>query len=214
MTAEAPPMVRPEGLAAWWDALAPVDTDAEVAAYLRWRGIDPAIVADRDLARAVPREAPIPPWGYHGYLLVVPAYDAAGELASVRQHQTGAGDGPKSLAPRDTDASGVLFADPLGRELLRTGAVPAWWPVGRRLEVIVADGEIDALAIATSFGDAEPCAPAVLGIGHWTPALAARIPHGAQVKIAPGADPAGDRYDKQIASTLADRAELRRWRAS
>ncbi len=207
-----PPKGRPSGLLDWWAQLGPVDTDDEVSGYLRGRGIDPATVADRDLARALPEALRPPSWGYTGgYRLVVPAYDAAGALASVRLRRVVAGDGPKSLAPRGCDASGIVFADGLGRQLLRHTGLPEWWPADRALRIVICEGEIDWLALASATGDGDECAPALLGLGNWTPDLAARIPDAAVVYLATDNDPTGDKYAATIARTLAGRVELRRW---
>lgn len=211
------PKPRPPRLAEWWARLGAVDEDEEIAGYLRGRGIDPILVAERDLARAVPDTDRRPWWAPRGpYRLAVPLYGATGDLASVRVRRCVEADGPKSRAPWDCDASSAVFACPLGRAVLQTGAQPSWWPLERRLEIVIVEGEIDYLALATAAGDADPCAPIVLAVteGGWTEAIAARIPDTALVTIATHDDEKGHKYANAIGATLASRCDLRRWEAA
>ena len=71
--------------------------------------------------------------------------------------------------------------------------------------------EPDWLTIATHYGDDEST-PAVLGVvaSSWSADIAARIPDGACVIIRTHADPAGQRYAREIGLTLARRCCLLR----
>lgn len=205
-----------------WDCCRLAGDDPAVAAWLERRGLDVSLVEDRDLARAVPAGGALPRWARccgrswaEGWRCMVPTWGAAGALVGLRGRWVLPDDPPrcvKAAAPRG-GAVGVL-AGPLGRLLLARGVAPGWWPAGRPLVVVVAEGEVDLLAWATCFGEADEAAPAVLGVvaGAWTPEIAARVPDGAEVVIATDHDKAGDEYARQIAASLGPRCGLRRWR--
>lgn len=211
----------PGEVAELWRACSSVYDDADAAGYLTGRGIDPALVVDRDLARVLPSGRTLPrwaryrgnapaarPWPDTGHRLIVPMFDAAGGLATVRAWRIVDGDGPKRLPPAGYAIPRSVMADPLARILLSTGAAPGWWTPRR---VLVAEGEPDFVAAATMYGDSEH-APAVLGIvaGAWSAEIAARIPDGAEVVLATDSDDAGERYAAAIGASLAGRCALRR----
>jgi hypothetical protein len=228
--AESAPSKSAVEIKAIWTGCTPVDQDAEACDYLAGRRINPLVVTDRDLARALPTNGgPLPDlcrcrgraWADVGYRLVVPFYDACGHLRSlqagrVRHVPEGF---PKAASPRGARFAGLVAADPLGRMVMSTGVRPDWWTPSAQLKILIAEGLPDFLTVATIFGDAADLAPAVLGVisGCWTDspfgdALAARMPRGSQIVIATDHDPAGDKYAEQIAATLRRRGgfELRR----
>ena len=221
-----------------WNACVPPADDGEVSAWLAFRGLDPAKVSDLDLARALPRTSALPAWARcagrpwsAGWRCVFPVYDATGSLASLRARWCrllageGAPAGPLDRPPADFpavksaaaaagpgSASGLVLADGLLRQLLRTGERPRWWPEETPLRIVVVEGEPDFLTWATRHGDAAETAPAVLGLwsGAWTSALAARIPAGCRLLLRTDLDASGHHYATRVARDLADRCELRR----
>ncbi len=200
-------------VAALWASCVPVDQDDEVAAWVRSRGIDLAHLVDRDLARALPRDAKVPswatygrPWTVTGHRLVVPTYDATGRMASCQaraivQHRAKAV-WPKSPTPETLVAVGI-FADRLGRTMLETG-VPDWWSGPFKVELV--EGVPDFLTDATHFDD-EREAPAVLGFvsGVWTREFADRIPDGSEIIIWEHRDSSGTKFTDHILHTMKGR---------
>lgn len=217
-----PPRRPPEGeVDALWDRCLPATDDADVRAWLEQRLRHQARVlrvADRDLARALPRDA-LPDWcRYLGeswwdttHRLLVAMYGPGGRLESLHARAlrpTRPGD--KAASPRGAAVRGLVMADALGRELLAGNALPL---VGR---VLIAEGVPDFLTAATHYGDTAEDAPAVLGVisGSWTSAIAATIPTGWTVIIATDHDADGEKYAAHIHATLTGRCECRRMRVS
>lgn len=224
--AEDPPnRVDPDELTELWDACVSVNEDEQVADWLQSRGLTPATVADRDLARALPRDARAPRWARHrmhpwtlGWRCLLPTWGATGEMESIRARWVrNTADVPEgcmrsgAAAAGPGSASGMVLACGLARQVLAGGMVPAWWPLGVPLQVVVVEGEPDWLTWATRWAD-NATAPAVLGIwnGSWCDEIAARIPDGAQVCVRVHHDEAGDRYATRIARTLWGRCVVRR----
>jgi len=225
-----PPPPRPEGAADVWAACRPVLDDLEVAAWLRTRGLDPARVEDRDLARALPEDLDVPRWMFlrpegddgplmrwtDGWRCVLPAYDAEGRLVSMRARwcRPAAAPGKRKEAAAAAgagSATGLVLADALGRELLRTGALPEWWEDSEDLAVVVAEGCPDFLTWAVRWSEAALYAPAVLGLwgGSWTWPVGRRVPDGARVALRPHRDKAGDGYAWRDAwPTLTGRCDV------
>jgi len=212
-----PPAAEVDAL---WAACVAVTDDAEVAAWLaEQRKIAPADVAADDLARVLPRDARVPswasiggrPWSTTGHRLVVPMVDAGGEMRSLlaRRVPNPTAEGErKSIAPKGYGRAGLVMANKAARFLLCSDL-----PELRGLRVVVAEGETDWLAWATTN------ALSVLGMvsGSWSADIAARIPNGATVVIATDADAEGDKYAAKITNTLAERARagsvrLERWK--
>jgi hypothetical protein len=216
---KAPPPVSE--VRALWDACRPCDADADVATWLRSRAVDPALVDRLGLARALPvgctgsrwasyrGEAASPaPWAALGYRVIVPMYDAAGELRSMRARYIGPprDDLPKALPPSGHGCKGLAMACPLGSVMLAVAGWP-WWAERR---VVITEGEPDFLTWATR-GDI-PRTLAVLGVGgsgQWTEALADRIPDDSIVIIRTDPDDAGDAYAAEIVATLRGRCRAR-----
>lgn len=213
----------PEELEALWVGCAPLDLDAEVSAWVRSRGLDPGLVTDRDLARALPLGG-LPRWARcqgrpwsEGWRCVIPMFDGHGRLAGLRARwsRPTAASGPKSVAPAGARVRGLLMACALGRQILESGGVPEWWDreeAGGALRVVIAEGEPDFLTWATRWNEAAAHAPAVLGVvaGSWCSELAARFQDGVRVIVRAHADAAGERYAGQVASDLAARCDVLR----
>jgi hypothetical protein len=196
---------------ALWNRATPANEDPEVTAMLDRRGVDPYLVADRDLMRALPERGALPEWATVGGLRwdqsrhrgLVPTFEALGGHQSLRARSTVQDAEPKEVAPAGHSATGLVMADAGARQMLETGALfgPLW----------VAEGTIDFLVAATTWSDSSDVA--VLGImsGSWTPELAARIPDQAHVVIATDDDETGDKYAARIVESLLGRVSLERW---
>jgi CHC2-type zinc finger protein len=203
----------PDGAAEFWAACGPVTADMAVATHLDGRALDPELVEAGDIARAIPRTGPMPAWAVcrggswreAGYRLVVPMYDAAGELRSVRGWRVTESDLPKRLPPSGHKASGLVMAGAFGLAMLQGARAPH--------TVAIVEGEPDYLARSLVTNDP---GVAVLGIvsGSWGPAFAARCPLGATVAVRTDLDDAGNRYAAEVAATLARRCFVRRLRAA
>lgn len=194
-------------LAAFWAECHRVDDDEEVAPWLeRDRRIAAHAVADRELARAISRDSSAVPgwacferkrdgqlvsWASVGVRLMVPLFDAGGVMRSMlfrRSFETKESFPAKSAGAKDCDRVGLGMMCPFARELMRTGRWPEWWPSDVPKRVVVAEGEMDFLTIATSWSDADETAPAVIGgfAGSWS--LLAHVPTGSRVDIRTHAD--------------------------
>jgi hypothetical protein len=207
-------------VSAVWKAAGYVADDAGARTMLEGRALDVEAIDERSLARVLPSSAGLPRWARFagqswteiGHRLVLPVYNAAGQMRSLRAWRVGEGDTPKRLPPSGHKASGLVLADPFAVGVLAAGARVAGMPDPIRL--VVTEGEPDFLVWATRFSDADERAPIVLGIGSgsWTDALASRIPSGSRVIIRTDHDPAGDRYAEQVRASLATRCDVRRSR--
>lgn len=223
--APEPPRRPPaEEVADVWDRAPYVTDDPEVQGWLRdVRGFDPlrlAFIVDRDLARALPRDKPLPswcrfmgrPWPETGHRLIVRMFGATGALESLHARSVlpGASAGEKAAAAAGVSCAGLVLADPLGQLLLETGTAPPWWQ--GPLRFVVAEGEPDFLTWATCYGDAAQDAPAVLGVvsGSWTKEIADRIPNDSVISLRTHQDEAGNQYALKIKDTLAGRCKLLR----
>lgn len=228
----APAQYPPEAeVRDFYDRCLPVDDSADVAGYLRSRNLSPGIVANFDLARALPVDfnalprwasqradetGPRVPWTASGHRLIVPLFDAAGTMRSVlaRAIRPAA---IKSFAPAGHTRAGLVMACPFGRWLLATGQWPEWWSLEHELRVVVTEGEADFLGWATRWSDAAEYAPATLAVvsGSWTSEIASRLADQTTVLVATDNDKAGDRYAQTIVDTFAGRpVALERWEAS
>ena len=146
--------------------------------------------------------------------------DGRGEWAERRPED---GKGAKEVSPVGSGACrGTVYACPVGRWLLRRGPdarpgdlvdglpTPTTWSGS----VVVVEGGPAWLRYAA----APPLEDAVLGLwaGAWPDAqigrdLAARIPDGARVVLAPDANPTGEGYADAVTATFRGRAvDLRR----
>jgi len=198
-------------LAALWAACGRVDTDDEVASFLQAvelpetepgerLAIVPGAVADLDLARALPRGA-LPVAAAHvladaglssAHRLVVPQYDARGRLRALLAHRVREHASAHERLIGSRTATSWLLADGLARHLLTRGARPAWWPLDGALRILVCDGTLAFLALASGpsraarWSEADETAPGVLALdpSAWTQALTDRLPDGCTLVLA------------------------------
>lgn len=215
----APPSCRPPAaeVAELWASCRAVYDDLDLRRALLDRAIDPGHVTDRDLARALPSSGRLPTWARLGRRswtdlgnrLILPMHDADGQIVTLHARRIGgpSQETPKGLSPAGFSIAGTVFADPLGRLLLRGERVP-WWT---HPSVIISEGGPDFLSVSTHYGDDEQ-APAVLGVisGSFSAAIGACIPSGAVVTIRTHHDAAGDHYAEQIIGVLGGRCSVRR----
>lgn len=188
-----------------WSRCLPVTEASAVADWLRSRAIDPVLVEDRVLARALPSHGALPIWARHWRSVpcpvLVPLYDADG-LVGLQGRRVDGGS-PKSVAAKGIARRGI-YACGWGRQLLSGEA--SW--AGR--VVIVTEGEPDWLTWATRVAD-EPDAPVVLGLpggGAWTPQIAERIPSGTRVAVRTHDDPPGHQYARLVYESLRSRCTV------
>jgi len=206
-------------VAGLWGRCRPVTADPEVRAWLERRGLDPAKVEDLDLARALPEDlAGLPGWARAqgrpwtaGWRCVLPAYAQGGRMESLRARWVRPGNPPHGLkevaaAAGAGSASGVVLADGLGRELLRSGR-----DGDERLRAVVVEGGPDFLTWSTRWSETDLAAPAVFGVwpGAWTWDVGRRLPRGARVALRTHEDKAGKRYAwLEVWPTLAGRCDV------
>ena len=210
-----PPVVS---VGALWAASKPVTDDADLARQLLGRCLDPAIIEDLDLARCMPSLGTLPkwarsgsqPWWESGHRLLFPLWNAEGSLCSVhaRLVESGQTERAKGLFPASHSAKGLFLADSFGLLLIRSG-VPKWWRQSEPPSVIITEGAIDFLTVATHYGCTE-YAPAVLGVfsGSWSDELAARIPTECRVVVRVHRDEAGEKYLAAIRRSLSGRCRV------
>jgi len=99
-------------VATLWDRCRPVTEDHQVRAWLERRGLDPAKVEDRNLARALPENlAGLPPWARArgrpwtaGWRCVLPAYAPGGRPESLRARWVRPEDPPHGLRSFPTNS--------------------------------------------------------------------------------------------------------------
>lgn len=204
-----PPQAEVEAL---WRAT--TDRDRECEAWLASRGVlypDAAMthIGGHAVTRALPARGELPAWASYqgaswretGHRLLVPMFDAAGALRSVRAIRVVEGDAPKRLPPAGYRASGLVMANDLALGMLRGTFEP------RR--ALVLEGEPDFID-ACAAPMAEPVAKLGVVSGSWTEAFALRVPATALVLIYTDRDEAGDRYASAIRASLPAN-ECRRW---
>lgn len=201
-----------------WSACVPVTEDAEISELLEARGIDPTSVARMGIGAAlhqlthrssVPawarfkgRMATASSWTSTGHRLILPVFDHAGAMRSVRAWRVG-GDStlPKRVPPRGHRASGLVLANDRARRWLTGASSPS--------RIVVVEGEPDHLARSVRF----PLETIVgIGSGSWTEDFSARVPYGCEVVLMTHLDPAGDRYAEQITESVRERAQVTRWK--
>lgn len=200
---------------ALWESCRPVLKDAMVCEWLASRTLDAGDVETLDVARALHPNAALPTWarfqgrgwGETGHRCLVPVFDDKGAMRSVRARRVEGDCGPKTLPPTGYRTSGLVMADPLGRQILATGKLPDFWPAKETLRIVVAEGEPDFLTWATAFSEADLTAPAVIGVvsGSWTDRIARLIPDGSRVIVRTHHDDAGEAYAQSVFQTFAGR---------
>lgn len=202
-----------------WSASVPVGSDHEVVQWFRRRygGRVSSFLEQtevRDLARVVPRDLRLPRWAWSrtgswaqtGHRLLFRLWDHTGNAISLRARSLDAATTPKSLAPCGFSVRGLVLADPLGAELLACD-VSQWCAAP---DVVVAEGEPDWLLWSARPQDAETQSPTCFGVeaGAWCQEIADRIPEGARVAVRTHHDEPGERYARQIVTSLRGRCQV------
>jgi hypothetical protein len=216
----------------------PLTSSNEAVAYLRSREqthgerFDIEAIEARDLARVLP-VTPLPSWAFSkggtwdetGHMIVLPAFNANGERASVRAMRVRDGASPKRLPPAGFTCKGLVLANEHGVELLADSAereaihefegglsrIDARLETQRRTvrwpTINLAEGEPDFLLDALL----EPGLP-VLGLwsGSWTLDIAARVPNAPTFVVSTDQDERGDKYAREVLETLKGRVTPRR----
>ena len=189
---------------ALWDTGTRVDEDRDASRYLVGRLLDPSRVAELNLARVV--VGSLPAWAKYrgqswietGHRMVTRAFDATGDVRSVRAFRITDGDSPKRLPPGGHKAAGLVLLNRPAMLMVKGRVRPE--------RVVVVEGEPDFLTRSTL--SPEPCIG--IGSGAWTEELARRIPTGCEVIVRTHNDDAGDRYADRVVDSLAGRCKL--WR--
>lgn len=204
---ERPPAAE---VAELWARCTLVGDDAEVATWLRARGLEVGVVEDLDLARALPVDR-LPRWAAgwtrFGARCVVPTFDADGQVAALRGRVVTLPrpPGPKVLAAKGSPV-GVL-ADGTARALLRGDP---WVLTLERKHLFVTEGEVDHLIRSSDAGDSPVLG--VAGAKVWPKWLADRIPSGWTVQVDAHVDEAGDALVARIVAELGRRCRITRTR--
>lgn len=217
-----PHPVPADQMRAVWDAALPVTEDAVVARFLEERGLVPPCLAASDLVRALNCIGPRFPWmSYNagdwwlsGHRLLLPAFDAAGVLATIRARHFGACES-KEISPRGAPAGRAVYANNEGWSLLNLGGFREGTAPSAR-KVFIAEGGPDFLSLSSAFLEADGDEPAVFGVfsGAWCDDIAARVPPGTEVILWVHHDAAGDGYAQSIARSLSGRCPIRRSKRS
>lgn len=208
-----PPRVEVKRL---WASCAPITDDIDLARQLKARNIDPDVVTDRHLARALPSQGPLPRWArgesqgwQERHRCILPLWNPAGELVSLHARAIAPlKEHSKGLLPAGYSARGLFLADACALQLLKAGILRRW-PRSEPPRIFIAEGGIDFLTIATHYSDAEDY-PAILGIlaGSWSDELAQKIPPGCCVAIKTHEDEAGRRYRDRIAASIRSKCRV------
>lgn len=196
----------------FWDSCESASGDPEVAEWVKARGMNVNHVDGSEVARSIPKRGDLPIWAKFqgkswretGHKLIVPMFDHAGDLRSVRACRVIAGDSPKRLPPGGYRASGLVMACTLAQAMLKGTWIPQ--------RLVIVEGEPDFLIWSSRTGIA---AHARIGLtsGGWTSEIAAKVPVGCEVSLRTDHDEAGERYAREVAATLP-KCTLRRPRAS
>ena len=193
-----------------WSEASPVDTDRPTTNFFKHRGIDVDAVVSQDLARTVPSMIKEVGWGSYwpkGHRLLLPVYDAQGDLVAVRGRWVHPRDPKpaKSVSPTGWPPGALkstCYANDLGVELLKG-------EISDPVNVVIVEGGMDFLTWSTVRPDV-----AVFGVwsGSWSKDIADRIPDGSAVVIRTHHDAKGNEYGMKVALTLAGRVRLLRSR--
>jgi hypothetical protein len=214
------PVVPQVQILALWERCDTVLSD-DVVEWLRSRHVDPCLVEDKRLARALPPG--VPGWARRWLELeahcVLPLWGADGTLVSLQARRcVPQGEIPKAMAPEGAP-SGVL-ADLTGQCMLRGEARPGVHeeqpasplPEAPLLPVFITEGDVDFLLRATWVGESED-APAVFGVpggDAWPPWLASRIPPGSPVYVDVHRDDKGEALLQRVIRDLGPTCPIRR----
>lgn len=203
--------------------------------YLAFRGFSPEQIAnleDSNAARVLSSFTPCKSWmsfrgkswyGLGAYL-VLPCFDLAGNLVSLKARPVDLG-APKpkpgerevkSLSPKARDGvkpvSNCVFSNDVGLLTLRRNNSELdaehfqdWLP--SNCDVCINEGDIDYLSRVSLYRDSHTNTPIIYGIwaGAWSQSFGDLIPDNSTVSVRTHLDKAGDKYFAAIAKTLAPR---------
>jgi hypothetical protein len=209
-TPPADPVHASEAREVWAQSVRPGgggEAARELWFWLESRHLDPFVVAERDLIRALPA-GPLPGWceGWRkAGRAVLPVFDAGGELVTLRGRLTfGTSNARKTLAAKvdfDGVATARVYACPVAQRML-AGEVEGV------AGVVVAEGDPDFLTLASWW----PSEWRVAVFGMWSgaivPALLDRIPDGPPVLLCPHKDASGQGYMRAAAAPLLNRCPV------
>jgi hypothetical protein len=195
--APADPVHASEARDVWAQSVRP-GGGGEAARELWWwlelRHLDPFVVTERDLIRALPAET-LPAWCAHWRgRAVLPVYDHTGQIVTLRGRLVVPGaKGPKTIGPEGVPTGGRVYACPVAQRMLAGESVPF---------VVVTEGDPDFLSLASWW----PLEERVAVIGAWSGALSAevlaRIPAGVPVLLCPHDDKTGTEMMRKAARPL------------
>jgi hypothetical protein len=197
-----------------WPRATPACDDPQLSKLLNERGLDPEVLIERDLCRAVP-SGPLPswaaqgykPWSLSGHRCLFGLYDHQGQLQSVHARRIADGaERPKGLSLLGYEIRGLCFME-RGAQLFFQGKAP-WVKT-----LLIVEGAPDFLSSSSYFGDANEDT-IVIGVlpGSWTPAFSNALSPAMHIIVATHEDQAGERYAKTIEQTLTPGTQITRWR--
>ena len=209
VVARAAAVVAPPVPAELWPTWRAAKPGGEVlGAWLESRGIPAYKVEGLDLVRELVGAWPHG-WSHYRRRIIAPLWSVTGDLVGIKGRYSldAIERKEKETAPTGVHTSGAVFACSLGRAMLRGDAQPA--------RVVIVEGMPDYITAAACWGESG-IAPAVLGVANGDNSrLAARVPVGALVTMAPHADKKaqGIKIMMPIADALEARGCSVRWRA-
>jgi hypothetical protein len=187
--------------------------DPDVVGWLSLRNIAPELVAARDLARALPKEGPLPSWmRFEGrswressHRLIVPLRGPDGRIESLHARALApreANGRDKAASPARAEIRGLVMAEMRALFMLDGDTAPE--------SLLIVEGVPDFLTWATRYPDNDVVAPAVIGVisGSWSDAVAQRVPAGLRVAVRVHRDDAGRRYAARIRTSLEARCAV------
>ena len=199
---------------ALWEACEPVSTIVLATLSGRERqNIDPGEASKRHLVRRLPDAAALPGWARcwpSGHRVIVPLYDASGELVSLRARAEGdPGRAPKELGAKGFEVRGTIMANPIGRDLLRGDEFTRAYV--QHVGVVLVEGCPGWLAWSSRWAPTFESEPAAFGyfVSGWSQRHSDAIPDGTTVLVDWDANPAGERMRDKILATLGERVRLR-----
>lgn len=131
-------------------------------------------------------------WYDAGYRVLIPLFDSCANMVSIRARRLTldkAVSGPKSQGPKGCRISGSVMMNRWALQMMRGAPAP---------RLIITEGEPAWLAWCTQTRD-----PVIgIGSGWWDQSIADQIPYNTKILLAVDTDTAGDKYAKNIISTL------------
>lgn len=201
----------------FWNSCEEVTATSPPGTYLASRGFSLARLPWLHMVRAAPSKPTrsfewYPDSWLQGWPLIFQMVNARGELRSLQGRAISSNIEPKTRLPYQFSASGLLFADGMGLESLRShGKVGAT----RGLEgIFLAEGATDALKLAQVL-EGTTATMGVLGYVAGSKHALAHIdwPHGVPCIVATDNDAVGDKYAAEVRRALHWRVTVYRVKA-